>query len=127
MPSPPLRKTIGQAATEAIPVRPIRHIHLTFPPYLLYLWKLNNHYRRRYQRTLLSSTYQVYLFLTQIFSTYFTRHRNFKLLLKLSPTANHTILENLTVFHKMPDIHSPLIHQGEQVYLSPHKTEVLAQ
>jgi hypothetical protein len=49
------------------------------------------------------------------------------LLLKLSTTSDHTILENHTVFLKISDIHTSLMHQGEQVYLSPHKAEVLAQ
>ena len=56
----------------------MRRNHLTLPPYLLYLWKLKNHYRRRYKRTRLTTTHQVYLLLTQVFSTYLTRHRNFK-------------------------------------------------
>jgi hypothetical protein len=49
------------------------------------------------------------------------------LLLKLLTATDHTILENFTTLRKSPAIHTPLIQQGEQVYLSPHKAEVLAQ
>jgi hypothetical protein len=39
---------IRQAATSAIPVHS-HHNRLTFPPSLVYLWRLKNYYRRRYQ------------------------------------------------------------------------------
>jgi hypothetical protein len=49
------------------------------------------------------------------------------LLFKLSTTSDHTILKVTRYFSKSPISIPPLIHQGEQVYLSPHKAEVSAQ
>ena len=122
-------QTIRQAATQAIPVHTMKRNHLTPPPYLLYLWKLKNHYRRRYQRTRLSSTHQLYLLLTQVFSTYLTRHRNFKwssFLNSLRPQTTQ-FWKTSRYFTKSPISIPSLVHQDEQVYLSPHKAEILAQ
>jgi hypothetical protein len=58
---------VRQAATAAIPVHAPHRNHLTFPPILIYLWRLKNYYRRRYQRTHLPSSYRFYCLFTRIF------------------------------------------------------------
>jgi hypothetical protein len=59
-------KTIRQAATQAIPEGRTRRNHLTLPPNVLYLWKLKNHYRWRYQRKRSPSTHKLYLLSEQV-------------------------------------------------------------
>jgi hypothetical protein len=121
-------QTIRQAAAQAIPVHATRHNHLTLPPSLLYQWKLKNYYRRRYQRTRLPSNNHLYHLFARVFSTQLTRHRNSKWpsLNSLWPqTTQFWKIERY--FTKSPPSIPPLIHQGDQVYLSSHKAEVLAQ
>ena len=69
-------QSVIQAATQAIPVHTVKRNHLTLPPTLLYLWKLKNHYRRRYQRIRSPLLYSLSLLFTQVFSASFTRFRN---------------------------------------------------
>jgi hypothetical protein len=122
-------QTICQAATHAIPVHALRRNHLTLPPSQLYLWKLKNYYHRRYQRTLLPSTYHLYHLFTQVFSTHLTHLRNSKwsfFLNSLRPQTSQ-FWKIARYFAKSLLSIPPLIHQGGQVYLSAHKAEVLAQ
>jgi hypothetical protein len=56
-----------QAATTAIPLHTITRNQLTLPPALVYLLKLKNDYRRRYQRSRTPTFRYLSHLLTQIF------------------------------------------------------------
>ena len=71
-------QSVLQAATQAIPVHAVKRNYLTLPPTLLYLWKLKNYYRRRYQRIRSPLLYYLSQLFARVFSTYFTRLRNSK-------------------------------------------------
>jgi hypothetical protein len=58
---------IRQAATTAIPLHTITQNQLTLPPALAYLLKLNNYYRRHYQRWRTPTFQYLSHLLTQIF------------------------------------------------------------
>ena len=99
-------QSILQAATQAIPIHPLRCNHLTLPPYLLLLWKIKNHYRRQFQHTCSALTHQP--FCADLFHLPYTpQKRQMDFLFKLPPPPVYTFLETYTILLKISDFHSP--------------------
>ena len=121
--------SVLQAATQAIPAHTVKCNRLTLPPHLLYLWKLKNHYRHRYQRNRSPLLYSLSSLFTHVFSTSFTRFRNSKwssFLDSLQPQAS-SFWKIARYFTKPSASFHPLVYQGVQVYHDQRKADLLAQ
>ena len=108
---------IQQAATTAIPLHTITRNQLTLPPTLVYLLKLKNYYRRRYQR----SRPPTFRYLSHQLLKFFSSNSNNRRIQNGTPFFVH-YTPRLLLSGKSPGISPPPNNQSLHYFAMVHKS-----